>query len=215
MNRSGRRCESPIILVASLHQTPFHDGTAADEAALLAQLAAGDAGDPVVELYRRYGPRLYALGVRVLYDRTLAEELVQETFVRVWQGAHRYDPAQGSVRTWMLTIARRVAIDLQRRAAARPRAAAHSRAPSGTVTDPLDELWVEDDLDRLFTAIEVRAAMETLSDAHREVLQLAYDEQLTQSEVAERIGVPLGTVKTRTFHALRELRNRLGNEALL
>ena len=93
------------------------------EAALLARVAAGEREGPLGELYDRYGPRLYGLGMRLLGDATLAEELVQETFVRLWRSAGRFDPEQGSVRIWTWMLARRVAIDLQRRAAVRPRSA--------------------------------------------------------------------------------------------
>jgi hypothetical protein len=111
-------------------------GLDAGEADLLARVAAGDAGTPgapprgppaapgaaatpLRALYRRYEGRLYGLGVRLLGDPGLAEELVQETFVRVWQGADRFDPARGSVRGLVFTIARRVAIDLWRRPSSR------------------------------------------------------------------------------------------------
>ena len=93
-------------------------GTAAlveDEAALLARVAAGDRGRPLEELYRRYEARLYGLGLRLLSDQGLAEELVQETFVRLWQQARRFDPARGSVGSFLFAIARRLAVDLWRR----------------------------------------------------------------------------------------------------
>lgn len=95
------------------------DAAAADEAALVARLAEGDSGDPMVALYQRYGSRLFGLGLRLLGDRGMAEEMVQETFVRLWRGAERFDPDKGSVRTYTYTIARRVAIDLRRRSASR------------------------------------------------------------------------------------------------
>ena len=173
-----------------------------DDAALLARMASGDHEDAVVELYARYGRRLYGLGHKLLGDATLAEELVQETFVRAWRSAARYDPGQASAQNWLLMIARRVAVDLHRRAAARPQAVARAEGDP----DPLDAIPAEDELERTMSGLEVREAMAALSPAHREVLELGYDEQLTQREIAERLGVPLGTVKTRTFHALRALR---------
>ena len=97
---------------------------AAQEAALLAQVAAGDRDEPLAELYRRYGRRLYGLGLHLLRDRGLAEELVQETFVRLWRSSGRFDPERGSVRTFVFTLARRAAVDLHRRPSSRSLATA-------------------------------------------------------------------------------------------
>jgi len=83
-----------------------------DDAKLIARVAAGDLGHPLEELYDRYAARLHGLGLRLLGDPGLAEELVQETFVRLWQSADRYDPKRGSVPSFVFTIARRLAIDL-------------------------------------------------------------------------------------------------------
>jgi RNA polymerase sigma-70 factor, ECF subfamily len=91
-----------------------------DEAALLARVATGDRGRPLEELYRRYEARLYGLGLRLLSDQGLAEELVQESFVRLWQQARRFDPARGSVGNFLFAIARRLAVDLWRRPSSRP-----------------------------------------------------------------------------------------------
>ncbi len=173
----------------------------AAEAALIARLAAGEREAPMAELYERYGRRVYALGLRLLGDQTQAEELVQETFVRLWQSAERYDARQATVRAWVWMLARRAAVDMQRRAAARPRAAG-----AGTRPEPV----TGDEVDRLVLGLDVRDALERLSSDHREVLALGYDEDLTQSEIAARLEIPLGTVKTRTYHALRALRERLG-----
>jgi len=100
---------------------------ASGEEALMARMASGDNGDPMVALYELYGGRVFGLGVRLLGDRGQAEEMVQETFVRLWRSARRFDPEKGSVRTFTFTIARRVAIDLRRRSAARPNEVAEPR----------------------------------------------------------------------------------------
>jgi RNA polymerase sigma-70 factor (ECF subfamily) len=92
----------------------------ADDGELLAAVAAGDRGEPLRILYHRYAGRVYGLGCQLLGDRGLAEELVQETFVRVWRNAARYDPERGSVPTFVFTIARRLAADLYRRPSSRP-----------------------------------------------------------------------------------------------
>jgi RNA polymerase sigma-70 factor, ECF subfamily len=174
-------------------------GVDAGEADLLARVASGDAGTPLRALYRRYEGRLYGLGLRLLGDPGLAEELVQETFVRVWQGADRFDPARGSVRGLVFTIARRVAIDLWRR-------------PSSRALGPEPPELAADDraAEQVLLAITVRDAMMSLSPAHREVLELVYDDDLKLADIAARLDVPLGTVKTRAHHALRAMRTALG-----
>ena len=171
------------------------------EAGLLARVAAGERDGPLSELFDRYGQRVFAIGYRALGDAALAEELVQETFVRLWQSAERYDPAQGTVGTWVRMIARRVAVDMQRRASVRPRSAM-GEAPEGAAVS-------DDATERSLIGLDVREALEGLSPDHREVLLLGYDEDLTQREIAERLSIPLGTVKTRTYHALRALRSKL------
>jgi RNA polymerase sigma-70 factor (ECF subfamily) len=172
------------------------------DAALLAELASGDRGEPVRELFRRYAPRLYGLGVQLLSDRGLAEELVQETFVRLWRSAAAFDPAKGSPESFIFTVARRLAIDLWRRPSSRPLDAEASPPPT------------EDQVDRVLNRLGVREALATLSDAHREVLELSYREQLKQAEIAARLGIPLGTVKTRTYHALRALKTALDERGI-
>ena len=109
-----------------------------DEAALLARVAAGERGRPLEELYRRYEARLYGLGLRLLSDQGLAEELVQETFVRLWQQAHRFDPARGSVGSFLFAIARRLAVDLWRRPSSRPFEPEPQDQPASS--DPVENL---------------------------------------------------------------------------
>jgi RNA polymerase sigma-70 factor (ECF subfamily) len=140
---------------------------------------------------------VYGLGVQLLGDRGLAEELVQETFVRLWRSAGQFDPERGSAATFIFTIARRLAIDLWRRPSSR-------LVPPQPAPEPS-----EDQVDRLLVGLEVRDALDSLSEAHRQVLELSYRHQLKQTEIAERLGVPLGTVKTRSYHALRSLRAEL------
>jgi RNA polymerase sigma-70 factor (ECF subfamily) len=178
----------------------------AHEAALVARLANGDRDEPLIDLYGRYAPRLYGLGLRLLGDRGLAEELVQETFVRLWRGAGRFDPARGTVRALLFTIARRVAVDLRRR----------NRGP--TVSLPAEETRREpadDEFEQLISGLDLRDALDSLSDKHREILELCYEGDLTQTQVADRLGVPLGTVKTRTYYALRALKLELEERGLV
>jgi RNA polymerase sigma-70 factor, ECF subfamily len=170
-----------------------------EDADLVAEIAAGDIGEPVAELYRRYGDRLYRFGFQLLRDTGLAEELVQECFVRVWRTAGRFDLSRGPVAAYLFVIARSVAADLRKRPSSRPLA-------------PVDEAHMPpqpDNADRVVETLMVRDALDSLSAAHREVLMLVHAEGLTQSQIAERLGLPLGTVKTRMFHGLKALRTAL------
>ena len=186
-----------FVLEQSAATSP-HGSLEAGEADLLARVASGDAGEPLRSLYRRYEGRLYGLGLRLLGDPGLAEELVQETFVRVWQGADRFDPARGSVRGLVFTIARRVAVDLWRR----PSSRAFGAEPPELAVDDVAS-------DQVLLSITVRDAMMSLSPAHREVLELVYDDDMRLADVAERLEVPLGTAKTRAHYALHALRAAL------
>ena len=170
----------------------------------MARVAAGDRDAALIELYRRYARRLYGLGRRLLPERGMAEELVQDTFVRLWRSASSFDERKGSAQTFIFTLARRAAVDLLRRSAARP---------LGTLSDLESELPDEQVSDQEFGAIllglEVREALSALPDKHREVLELLFDDGLTQREAADRLDVPLGTIKTRCFYALRGLKTEL------
>jgi RNA polymerase sigma-70 factor, ECF subfamily len=154
------------------------------------------------ELSTRYRNRVEHLGVRLLGDHGLAEELTQDTFTRLWRRASAYDPERGSVSSFVFTIARRVAVDLWRRPSSRP---IDDHAIAKPLPPPSDEIAP------LLTGLTVRHALASLSGAHREVIELAYFRQLTQSEIADRLDLPIGTVKTRTCHALRSLKSALGD----
>jgi RNA polymerase sigma-70 factor, ECF subfamily len=157
---------------------------------------AADGDEAAVEaLYDTYAGPLYGFGLRRLGDPTLAEELVQAVMMRLWRTARRYRPERGSVRTWVFTIARTTAIDLHRR---QPRSEAVAEVPEPRL--------VEDELEALVRAEAVRVALDRLSEEHREILELAYFRGLTQTQIAERTGIPVGTVKSRTFYALRAFR---------
>jgi RNA polymerase sigma-70 factor, ECF subfamily len=179
--------------------TSTEDPNAAEEADLVAQIAAGDVEAPVAELYRRYGKRLYRFGVQALGDNGLAEEMVQESFVKLWRSAERFDAERGSVGAFLFVIARSTAADIRKRPSSRPLV-------------PVEETQVPaqpDSVDQILDSLIVREAFETLGPGHAQVLQLAQEEGLTQSQIAARLGLPLGTVKTRTFHGMRTLRAAL------
>jgi RNA polymerase sigma-70 factor, ECF subfamily len=177
----------------------IEDRLAREEADLVSQIAAGDIGEPVAELYRRYAGKLYRFGINLLGDAGLAEELVQECLVRLWRTAGRFDIGRGTVSAYLFVIARSVAADLRKRPSSRPLA-------------PVEDAQVPpepDNSERIVEALMVQDALESLSPAHREVLTLVTQEGLTQSQVANRLGLPLGTVKTRMFHGLKALRAAL------
>ncbi len=196
--------DSSGIEVARADQEAARDG---HEAALMAAIAAGDGGGEALRaLHGRYAGPVGALGVRLLGDAGLAEELVQETFLRVWRSAGSFDPARGSARTFVFTLARRAAVDLRRRRAMRPldlladAGGAEGGPELGAGGAPGDGL---------LPALDLTDAVARLSPAQREVIELGYGHDLTQAEIARRLDLPLGTVKTRSHSALMALRRRL------
>jgi RNA polymerase sigma-70 factor, ECF subfamily len=201
------RSANPSVISRLPFRSEARSAAALDEAALVARLAAGDREEALAALYDLYGRRLYSLGVYLLHDCGLAEDLVQETFVRLWRSADRYDPRRASVRTFVYTLARRAAVDLWRRS-------------SRGLTTTADGLDAEDGVggaafDEVVMRLDVGEALDALTPAHREVLELQYHGDLTQTQVAEQLGIPLGTVKTRTLYALRSLSTELKERGLV
>jgi len=169
---------------------------AEEEAALVARIAQGDVQEPLVEFHRRYGQRLYRFGYQYLRDEGLADELVQETFVRLWRTAGRFDAGKASVGTYLFVLARSAAADLYKRPSSRP-----------LVSDAdIPELAIPDSVDQIIDSLVVREALDSLPSAQAEVIRLTLEEGLTQTQVAQRLNLPLGTVKTRTFFGMRALR---------
>jgi len=158
------------------------------------------------DLYDRYGRMAYSLILRIVRDAGTAEDLVQETFLRVWNRVQGFDAEKGSIGPWLLAVARNRAIDHLRSASGRERNAyefEESDHPA-LYTDMEHDLLVSD------KARRVKQAMLKLPANHRQVLELAYFEGLSQTEMAERMGQPLGTVKTWVRTALKSLRDDLG-----
>ena len=158
------------------------------------------------DLYDRYGRMAYSLILRIVRDAGTAEDLVQETFLRVWNRVQGFDAEKGSIGPWLLAVARNRAIDYLRSASGRERNAyefEESDHPA-LYTDMEHDLLVSD------KARRVKQAMLKLPANHRQVLELAYFEGLSQTEMAERMGQPLGTVKTWVRSALKSLRDDLG-----
>jgi RNA polymerase sigma-70 factor (ECF subfamily) len=154
--------------------------------------------DGVRAVYAAHGPELYRFALRSLGDRGLAEEAVQETFVRAWQAADRFDDALGSLRTWLFAIIRNVVIDLSRARAVRPSLATEERGD--------DRASVDDELDRILVAWQVEEALHKLSDEHRRALIEVHYRARPYYEVAREMGVPVGTVKSRVYYALKAMR---------
>jgi len=189
--------------------------------AALVKLVAERRPAALAELYDRYAPTLLALARRVLDNHADAEEVLQEVFVQVWNRGERYDPARSSVSTWLVLIARSRAIDrLRSRRVVERTHEAHAHAAIGamgaigasgawephTSPEALENVFIQERHER------VRREMAALPAEQRQVLEMAFYQGLTQSEIAAKAGLPLGTVKTRTLLAMKKLRNALRPE---
>jgi RNA polymerase sigma-70 factor, ECF subfamily len=157
------------------------------------------------ELFERFASRVYGLGVVMLGNDAAAEDLVQDTFVKLWRSAERYDPSRGKLETWVLLVARSLAIDALRRRVLDARTVERSTPTSETATDPSPEELVE----LVDLSERARRAMSDLTPGQRAALELAYFGGKTSAEVAELEGIPLGTAKTRIRSALLKLRTAL------
>jgi RNA polymerase sigma-70 factor, ECF subfamily len=174
--------------------------------ALLALCSRGDEA-ALGEVYDRYGRLAYGLALRIVRDRALAEDAVQEAFLAVWRSAGAFLAEQGKPSTWILTFVHRRAVDLVRREQRRRAEPLDDVAqPAGESTD--EEAWL-----RAQRQV-VQGALRKLPPEQREAIELAYYGGLTQSELAERLGLPLGTIKSRMFAGLKRLRELLAEAGL-
>lgn len=165
--------------------------------------------DAVAELYDRYSGMLKALSQRILHDPSDAEEILQETFLQVWNQAGRYDPKRSSVSTWLVLISRSRSIDRLRSRQVKLRTAtAAGRENPDIHTSPqgVGNVLGQERRKRL------RDEMAKLPSEQSQVLELAFYGGMTQSEIAKQTGIPLGTVKTRTLLAMKKLRQALSEE---
>ena len=158
-------------------------------------------------LYDRYSRTVFGVGVRILGDRSLAEEVVQEVFLKVWRSSRTFDPSRGRFSTWLFRVTRSAALDLHRKRASRVRQVSDgevhidaARDRSAGPQEAMEETWL---------SWRVSRALEALDAPQREVIELAHFAGLTQREISLRTGMPLGTVKSRTASAYKRLRKEL------
>ncbi len=185
--------------------------TADDDAdrAALARVAAGEL-DALEILYDRYRAMAYAIALRVTGDAAAAEDVLQDAFLGAWRHADRYAAARGSVKTWLLAIVHHRAIDAVRRR--RPTTELPEPEAPASTPEPLRLPDVFAEVAGRLDAVAIRSALATLPEVQREALELAYYGGLSQTEVAERTGAPLGTVKSRMRLGLLTLRRALGGD---
>jgi RNA polymerase sigma-70 factor (ECF subfamily) len=200
-----------------------------DDAALVREVADGS-HDALAVLYDRHGDAVFASASRLTSDRGLAEEVVQETFLALWNRADTFDPTIGSLAAWLHTIARNRTVDRLRAAGRRPTLVPLSSAASpeygeDVPADALERVMASGSIvagaaparspEMELALSELRSALQgaliEMPETERTVIVLAYGEDLSQSEIAERLGWPLGTVKTRTRRALARMRQVLGS----
>jgi RNA polymerase sigma-70 factor, ECF subfamily len=152
----------------------------------------------MAQLYRQYRAPLLAFVMRLTAgDRQQAEDIVQETMLRAWRQSDQFDPAAQSLMPWLATVARRIVIDEQRRKNARPAEAGEAMLEKASVTDGTEDL---------LRSVLVADALRALSPAHREILNETILRDRTVNEAAEVLGIPVGTVKSRVYYAIRALR---------
>ena len=172
----------------------------------LVELVAQRDGDALEALYERYGRPAYSLARRILTEETLAQDVVQEVFLSLWRGAHRFDAGRRTVATYLLSMTHHRAVDVVRREENLRR---WRTSEEGLELEADPKVGVEAEVEASERRAEVRAALGELPAAQREALLLAYFGGYTQREVAALVGVPLGTVKTRMAAGMRKMKASL------
>ncbi len=159
----------------------------------------------LAELYDRYSALLYTLALRIVGDRALAQEVIQDAFLRSWHEADQYDPARGRVNAWLMAVTRNRAIDLLRSRSHQARL----REGQSLIATGQNEPDAADTSEQVLVRHMVSEALNALPADQRQAIELAYYGGLTQAEIAQRLGEPLGTVKTRVRAGLERLRGTL------
>jgi RNA polymerase sigma-70 factor, ECF subfamily len=225
-DRAADVMRSPIEIGRARTGSRVGDGIEATptDADLMVRVAAGDQQAFAV-VYDRHAQMLFGTIMRYTRDSAAAEDILQETFLAMWTRSERYSPDAGSLIAWLLTIARNRSIDRLRSAARQPMVIGLSSSTADGTDDDMERMLSmgqpvgystthgepEDLAERRWIRAVVRTAIDDMPDDERRALELAYDDQLTQAEIAERLGWPIGTVKTRTKRALSRLRVMLEN----
>jgi len=186
-------------------QTTARELAHLSDEAVLALIARSDE-QALAELYRRFGRLAYGLALRILRDDALAQDAVQEAFLGVWRAAGRFKAERAKPSTWLLTLVHRRAVDLVRREERR------RTEPLQPETEPAGS-EAADEAELAAQRETIREALRRLPSEQREAIELAYYGGYTQSELAERLGQPLGTIKSRMFTGLSRLRDELGEDA--
>ena len=179
-------------------------GPSSSDEDLIAAVARGQL-DAIGQLYDRYQGLMYGLANRITNDASLAQDVVQDAFVGLWRNAARFEAGRASGRTWILSITHHRAIDAIRRRRPASELPDPEMPPPAALVSP--DIWGE--VAGRLDAEQVRSAMTVLSTVQREAIELAYFSGLTQQEIAERTGAPLGTVKSRVRLGLLALRSEL------
>ena len=201
------RIRRPVVDVTSI-AGDVKQRRADEDAALVVALAA-DEVTALEQLYDRYSALVFSIALRVLHDNALAEDVTQEVFLRLWRQPASFDPQRGRFISWISSVARNRALDELRKLSRRRGAEDQTEE---AVLDLPDDARGEDPQEEAILAEErdrVRAALAELPPAQRQVIELAYFSGLTQVEIAERTGDPLGTIKTRVRLGMRKLREAL------
>jgi len=179
-----------------LEQSPLHRSDAGDEMRLVARIRAGDQ-QAMSELYDRYAKVVYAVSLRVLQDAAAAEDVLQDVFLQLWRNPDAFDASRGSLAAWLAVISRHRAIDRLRK-----------RRPEVDIEDCVIAGGpdLRDETERALVIEKVRVVLAEMNPDQRKVLELAFFQGLTHTEIAEKTGEPLGTIKTRIRSGLQQLR---------
>lgn len=188
---------------------PRSDGVPVPDTELIVRVANGDQA-ALATLYDRYGRAVYSFSLRIVGDAQVAEEILQEVFVRAWQQGGSFQSSRGTLITWLLSITHNLSIDEVRRRKRRPQKAESEEPESILATLPDDALDVEEEVWLSSLRVSIQDALQQLPAAQREAIELAYFQGLTQREIADVLGEPLGTIKTRMRLGMMKLKDQLG-----